>query len=90
MQQQEPAAAPPACSISSSSADYDSDSGIISPEAYARHAADWVREGATVVGGCCGVGPEHIAAVALAFKGGRGGTIGSSRNRLAGSSGEAD
>ena len=31
---------------------------------YARHAARWVAAGATLVGGCCGTGPEHVAALA--------------------------
>lgn len=39
--------------------DYDAD-GIILAEAYARHAARWVDLGASIVGGCCGVGPRHI------------------------------
>jgi S-methylmethionine-dependent homocysteine/selenocysteine methylase len=29
-------------------------------EAYATHARAWLESGATVVGGCCGTGPEHI------------------------------
>jgi S-methylmethionine-dependent homocysteine/selenocysteine methylase len=29
-------------------------------EAYAPHARAWLESGATVVGGCCGTGPEHI------------------------------
>ena len=28
---------------------------------YARHVSTWLDRGATVVGGCCGTGPEHIA-----------------------------
>lgn len=43
--------------------EYDSE-GLILPEAYAAHAKRWVAAGAAVVGGCCGVGPAHIAAVA--------------------------
>ena len=43
-------------------AQYDPD-GLITPRAYADHAEAWVREGAAVVGGCCGVGPLHMAAV---------------------------
>ncbi len=31
------------------------------PEAFAGHAEGWHRCGATVIGGCCGAGPEHIA-----------------------------
>jgi S-methylmethionine-dependent homocysteine/selenocysteine methylase len=30
-------------------------------DAYARLAASWIAAGATVVGGCCGTGPAHIA-----------------------------
>lgn len=39
-------------------------SGMITPAACARYALSWRRQGATILGGCCGVGPEHIAAVA--------------------------
>jgi S-methylmethionine-dependent homocysteine/selenocysteine methylase len=39
--------------------------GIILPEAYLKHARQWRRSqecgGASIIGGCCGVGPEHIA-----------------------------
>lgn len=38
--------------------------GGVEPEAYARLAAGWRAAGATIVGGCCGTGPGHIAAVA--------------------------
>jgi S-methylmethionine-dependent homocysteine/selenocysteine methylase len=34
------------------------------PHAYAEHATRWVAAGASVVGGCCGTGPDHIAALA--------------------------
>jgi S-methylmethionine-dependent homocysteine/selenocysteine methylase len=30
---------------------------------YAREVAGWLRAGATLVGGCCGTGPEHIHAL---------------------------
>lgn len=33
----------------------------LGPEAYSRFAMDWVRNGACFIGGCCEVGPEHIA-----------------------------
>ncbi len=33
----------------------------LGPEQYAQHVANWLQKGATVVGGCCGTGPEHIA-----------------------------
>jgi len=42
--------------------------GDISPEDYVEQARRWRRIGATILGGCCGIGPEHIAALAKAFK----------------------
>lgn len=36
----------------------------LDPVAYAKHALQWVEQGATIVGGCCEVGPDHIAALA--------------------------
>ncbi|MEM9582917.1 MAG: homocysteine S-methyltransferase family protein [Pseudomonadota bacterium] len=33
----------------------------LGPEAYADFAEDWVASGATIIGGCCEVGPAHIA-----------------------------
>ena len=36
----------------------------ISPEIYADNAEIWVQNGASIVGGCCGVSPEQIKAVA--------------------------
>lgn len=33
----------------------------LDPDAYARFALDWVGAGAAIVGGCCEVGPAHIA-----------------------------
>jgi len=36
----------------------------ISPEVYASFTQNWVAAGATIVGGCCEVGPAHIKAVA--------------------------
>lgn len=36
----------------------------LGPEAYADHAMAWVDQGATIVGGCCEVGPDHIAELA--------------------------
>lgn len=32
----------------------------VTPEEFAEAAVHWVRAGACVVGGCCGIGPEHI------------------------------
>lgn len=36
----------------------------LDPVAYADVADDWVERGATIVGGCCEIGPEHIAELA--------------------------
>lgn len=42
--------------------EYDDD-GIIKPDAYLKHAQKWVENGASIIGGCCGVGPDHIAEI---------------------------
>jgi 5-methyltetrahydrofolate--homocysteine methyltransferase len=34
------------------------------PETLAVHIADYARQGARIVGGCCGTTPAHIAAIA--------------------------
>ncbi len=36
----------------------------LGPQVYAEHAMRWVEQGATIVGGCCEVGPDHIEALA--------------------------
>lgn len=36
----------------------------LTPAAYADFAMSWVGQGATIVGGCCEVGPDHIAELA--------------------------
>jgi len=47
--------------------DFHGDSSIppprtdVTPEAYAAHAAEWVAAGVRIIGGCCEVGPGHIA-----------------------------
>ena len=33
----------------------------VTPQAYADHAAGWIKGGARIIGGCCEVGPAHIA-----------------------------
>lgn len=33
----------------------------LTPAGYAAFARAWAAEGATILGGCCGIGPEHIA-----------------------------
>ena len=35
----------------------------LTPEGYGRFAAAWHGAGASILGGCCGIGPEHIAAL---------------------------
>ena len=35
----------------------------LDPESYAGHAMGWVAAGAVIVGGCCEIGPGHIAAI---------------------------
>ena len=41
--------------------------GDMDPPAYLDFARDWVARGADIVGGCCGIGPEHIAALRAEF-----------------------
>lgn len=40
----------------------------LGPEAYADHAMSWVAAGATIVGGCCDVGPAHISEIAARLR----------------------
>ncbi len=35
----------------------------VTPEVYVEFAERWVAAGATMVGGCCGVGPAHVSAL---------------------------
>lgn len=35
----------------------------LDPPGYSRFAASWVKAGATMIGGCCGIGPAHIKAL---------------------------
>ncbi|WP_432460643.1 MULTISPECIES: homocysteine S-methyltransferase family protein [unclassified Agarivorans] len=39
----------------------------LSPSAYLGWAEKWQAQGASLIGGCCGIGPEHIAALAAHF-----------------------
>jgi S-methylmethionine-dependent homocysteine/selenocysteine methylase len=45
-------------------------------DAFADEARQWADLGAQLIGGCCGVGPEHIAAVDKRFSPVRGGRDG--------------
>ncbi|MFN3661475.1 homocysteine S-methyltransferase family protein [Yoonia sp.] len=40
----------------------------LGPDAYAGFAMGWIAQGATIVGGCCEVGPVHIARLAQAIR----------------------
>jgi len=42
----------------------------LGPEDYAAFAMSWVAQGATIVGGCCEVGPAHITELARHLKAG--------------------
>jgi S-methylmethionine-dependent homocysteine/selenocysteine methylase len=35
----------------------------LDPPRYLKFVQDWLQRGAGIVGGCCGIGPEHIAAI---------------------------
>ena len=35
----------------------------ITPARYVEYVKTWVAAGATIIGGCCGIGPEHIKAI---------------------------
>lgn len=41
---------------------------VIEPEALVDFARTWVGAGAQILGGCCGLSPEHIAALRAAFR----------------------
>jgi len=40
----------------------------LGPENYANFVMQWVEQGASIVGGCCEVGPEHISVIAEKLK----------------------
>ena len=33
----------------------------LDPNGYANYAMNWTEQGATIIGGCCGISPAHIA-----------------------------
>ncbi|VEH66307.1 homocysteine methyltransferase [Rodentibacter pneumotropicus] len=39
----------------------------LNPQQYLLWTEKWVENGATIIGGCCGIGPEHIQALAEKF-----------------------
>jgi S-methylmethionine-dependent homocysteine/selenocysteine methylase len=40
----------------------------LDPPRYLAWAQTWVASGATIIGGCCGIGPDHVAALAQGLK----------------------
>lgn len=42
----------------------------VTPDDYALAARTWRERGASIIGGCCGTTPDHIAALAATFRGG--------------------
>jgi S-methylmethionine-dependent homocysteine/selenocysteine methylase len=54
--------------------DVDANAGLrelradLDPESYLIWAKKWVSSGANIIGGCCGIGPEHIAALSAGLK----------------------
>lgn len=40
---------------------------VITPEDLATAARDWVDRGVRLIGGCCGLGPDHVKALSTAF-----------------------
>lgn len=50
--------------------------GDLTPDAFAAAAESWVRRGVQIVGGCCGIGPEHIRPLAERLRGRRPGPRG--------------
>lgn len=40
----------------------------LNPDLYLKFAKSWQEAGATLIGGCCGIGPEHISKLAKFFK----------------------
>jgi S-methylmethionine-dependent homocysteine/selenocysteine methylase len=39
----------------------------LTPQGYANFADGWIAAGATLIGGCCEVGPEHITELSRRF-----------------------
>lgn len=39
----------------------------LNPQQYLLWTEKWVESGAAIIGGCCGIGPEHIQTLAEKF-----------------------
>lgn len=42
--------------------------GVIEPATLADFAREWIEDGVQVIGGCCGLSPQHVAALSLLRK----------------------
>ena len=40
----------------------------LNPDLYLKFAQEWQAAGASLIGGCCGIGPEHISILSKFFK----------------------
>jgi homocysteine S-methyltransferase len=43
--------------------------GDITPDAYADYAVKWAASGARIIGGCCGISPDHLRQVVARLNG---------------------
>lgn len=59
---------PPQRKDAEANADLDEIRADLTAPGYLKFAQDWIARGASIVGGCCGIGPEHIAALKTAFR----------------------
>lgn len=59
---------PPQRKDAEANADLDEIRADLTASGYLEFAKDWVARGANIVGGCCGIAPEHIAALSAALK----------------------
>lgn len=57
---------PPQRQDAEANADLDEIRADLTPEGYLGWVRSWIELGATAIGGCCGIGPEHIAAIRAA------------------------
>ncbi len=54
----------------------------LAPATYLDFVRDWIAAGADIVGGCCGIGPEHIAEIAALVASGKLATPQRSERRI--------
>jgi S-methylmethionine-dependent homocysteine/selenocysteine methylase len=58
---------PPQPATASANAGLSALRGDLGPQQYLAWVRRWLADGAEIVGGCCGVGPEHIALMRAAL-----------------------